>query len=132
MGHAVHPTVLINADAFLGSRTNLSVGAKTFINYGCFFDLAAPTVIGERCDIGYQVMFITSTHANGDHDRRAGDVVAKEIRVGSGVWIGARATILPGVSIGNGCVIGAGALVLTDCEEDTTYVGVPARPLSTK
>ncbi|MER7796454.1 acyltransferase [Microbacterium sp. NPDC096154] len=127
LGHDVHPTALINPDCFLGARRGLRVGPNTFINYGCFFDLSAPTHVGARCDIGYEVMFITSTHRLGDGLRRAGAGESVGITIGDGVWIGARVTVLPGVKVGRGCVIAAGAVVTTDCEPDGLYAGVPAR-----
>jgi maltose O-acetyltransferase len=49
--------------------------------------------------------------------------------VGDGSWIGANVTILPGVTIGKDCVIGAGAVVTSDCAPNTVYAGVPARPI---
>jgi maltose O-acetyltransferase len=51
------------------------------------------------------------------------------VRIGDRCWIGARATILPGVSIGDGTVVAAGAVVTKDCEPDALYAGVPARRL---
>lgn len=135
LGHDVHTSALINPNVFLGARTGLRIGAKTFVNYGCFFDLAAPTHIGDRCDIGYEVMFVTASHEVGPGERRAGKHNPQPIRVGDGVWIGARATILPGVTIGDGCVIAAGAVVTKDCAPHGLYGGVPAarlRPLPTE
>lgn len=125
-GHSVDPSATINPDCFLGSSTGLSVGARTFINYGCFFDLNAGTVIGEECSIGYQVFFVTAGHEIGPPNHRAGEETARPIVVGDGAWIGARVTILPGVRIGEGCVIAAGSVVTRDCEAHHVYAGVPA------
>ncbi|WP_354500203.1 acyltransferase [Mycetocola sp. 2940] len=97
-----------------------------FINYGCFFDLAAPTVIGARASLGFEVMLLTSTHKMGPPSKRAGDSDAKSITIGEGAWIGARATIMPGVNVGSGCVIAAGSVVVSDCEPDSLYAGIPA------
>ncbi|WP_308493924.1 acyltransferase [Microbacterium terrisoli] len=71
-------------------------------------------------------MFVTATHVVGDATRRAAAATSAPIVVGDGVWIGARAIILPGVSIGDGCVIAAGAVVARDCEPHGLYGGVPA------
>ena len=105
------------------------IGRGTFVNRGCVFDAMAPIRIGERCALGMEVMFITSTHPVAGHERRAGDVEGKPVIIGDGCWIGARATILPGVSVGAGSVIAAGAVVVSDCDPDTVYAGVPARPV---
>ena len=87
---------------------------------------AVPIEVGERCSFGMRVTLVTSTHALGTASQRAGDLTAKPIRIGSGTWIGATATILPGVTIGDGCVIAAGAVVTRDCEAGWLYGGVPA------
>ncbi|MGY1671003.1 acyltransferase [Geodermatophilus sp. SYSU D00710] len=116
----------ISPDVWIGS-SRLSVGEGTFINTGCFFNTSAPITIGARCNIAMQVLFTTSSHEPGDRSRRAGLNTAQPIVVGDGTWIGARATILPGVTIGEGCVIAAGAVVTEDCEPHALYGGVPAR-----
>lgn len=128
-GHSIHESAVLCADTFLGSRNGLTVGEGSFINYGCFFDLGAETVIGDRTSIGYQAMFITCTHEQGDSNRRTGKPYTEPIVVGDGVWIGARATILPGVTIGTGCMVASGAVVTSDCEPNTLYAGVPAKKI---
>ena len=104
-----------------------SAAREKLHNHGVFFDLAAPTTIGQRCDIGFAVMFITSSHVLADRGRRAGAPAPAPISVGDGVWIGARVTLLPGTQIGEGCVIAAGAVVRGVCEPGGLYAGVPAR-----
>jgi len=106
---------------------DLAIGSGSTVNYGVFFDTSARVTIGRSCDIGMQVMFCTGTHEFGASGRRAGHSVVGPIVVEDGVWIGARATILPGVTIGKGCVIAAGAVVSSDCESDGLYGGVPAK-----
>ncbi|MFQ6998067.1 MULTISPECIES: DapH/DapD/GlmU-related protein [Lachnospiraceae] len=59
--------------------------------------------------------------------RRAGKDVYKTIHIKEKCWIGAEVLILPGVTIGKGCVVAAGAIVTTDVEENTMVAGVPAR-----
>ena len=104
----------------------VAIGRQTFVNYGCLFDSLAPITIGEWCRIGQGVALITSTHLVGPRECRAGEVYAAPIQIGNGVWVGARAVILPGVTVGNGCVIAAGAVVREDCDPDGLYAGVPA------
>lgn len=53
--------------------------------------------------------------------------VAGQVSIGDSCWLGARATILPGVTIGEGTIIGAGAVVTEDCKPGAVYAGVPAR-----
>lgn len=105
----------------------MTIGEGTFVNYGCMFNTTAPIVVGENCNIGMRVLFVTSSHEIGTEERRAGRATAASIQVGNGTWIGASAIILPGVNIGQGCIIAAGAVVVKDCEANALYAGVPAQ-----
>ena len=64
---------------------------------------------------------------SGGGTRRAGQSITKPIVIGEGSWIGADTYILPGVTIGKGCIIGAGSLVVKDCLDNCIYIGRPAR-----
>lgn len=110
----------VNAGCFMGGR-DITLGERSFLNYGCFIDASAPVRIGAHTLVGMQVMLVTSEH----HGSRA--TVARPIVIGEKCWIGARAMVLPGVTICDGCTIGAGAVVVNDCDVPGTYVGVPAR-----
>ncbi|MFJ6268600.1 acyltransferase [Pseudarthrobacter oxydans] len=116
----------ISPDVWFGS-SRVTIGEGTFINYGCMFNTSAPVTIGRNCDIGMRVTFVTSSHELGGTLRRAGAAAFAPISVGEGSWIGANATILPGVTIGAGVVVAAGAVVVGDCAAHGLYVGVPAR-----
>lgn len=119
-------TYKIYPRCFFGG-TRIRIGRGTIVSYNCFFDASAPITIGNGCAIADNVQFCTSTHAIGTCDRRAGDRIVRPICVEDGCWIGTRAIILPGITIGAGCVIAAGALVLHDCEPNGLYAGVPAK-----
>ena len=99
----------------------------TFINYNCWFDLGDDIIIGSKCNIAMNVHFINGTHEIGSMERRAGGGITGKIIIGDGTWIGADTIILPGVTIGKGCIIGAGSLVLSDCEGNCIYFGRPAK-----
>jgi maltose O-acetyltransferase len=106
------------------------IGERVFLNHRATFDGSERTTIGRGCSIGTGVSFITSTHEIAVTGiRRAGKRISAPIVVGDGTWIGANVTILPGVRIGRACVIGAGAVVISDCAPNTIYAGVPARPM---
>lgn len=109
-------------------RGRLSIGDATWLSPGAVFythtDVAI--LIGDRCDIGPDVHFISGSHVIGSADRRAGAGTALPIRVGDGSWIGAGTRILGGVDIGAGCVIAAGAVVTKNIPANCLAAGVPA------
>jgi maltose O-acetyltransferase len=107
--------------------SNITVGARTFVNYGLTaLDVAAVT-IGEDCQIGPHVQLLTPTHPLEPEPRRDKLEAARPITVGDNVWIGGGAIVLPGVTIGDNSVIGAGAVVTKDVPADVVAVGNPAR-----
>ncbi|MFJ4221391.1 acyltransferase [Curtobacterium luteum] len=118
----------VQARCFFGGR-RIRIGDGTFVNYGCFFDAAAPITIGRDVRIGMRCVFVTGSHAIGDHGRRAGVAEARAITIGDGTWIGANVTVLPGVAIGAGAIVAAGSVVTTTVPADTLVAGVPARPV---
>lgn len=124
----IHPTVVFGGlPTLVGSATQLSIGRRCHFNVGCFFDLSNTIRFGANVSCGQQVMFLTETHKVGEPRYRAGELTSMPIIVGDGCWIGARATILPGVTIGEGAIIAAGAVVNRDVEPHTMVGGVPAK-----
>ena len=108
--------------------TRCSIGDGSWINCGVHFDCSeAEVVIGRNVGVAMGVMFVTSSHEIGTSERRAGIMQHRPIAVEDGVWIGARAVILPGCTVGRGCVVAAGAVVARPCEANGLYAGVPAR-----
>jgi maltose O-acetyltransferase len=105
----------------------LSVGEDTLVGASCHFENREQIRVGARCSLAPEVAIATSSHAIGAHHRRAGDYDGAPVSIGDGCWIGTRATILPGVTVGAGCVIAAGAVVTDDCAPDGLYAGIPAR-----
>lgn len=129
LGYQVHRTACIAELCYIGSR-QVVFEAESFANVGCFFDGNAMIRIGAGAQIGMWSVVATATHQISDlARRRAGRDVALPIDIGEGTWLGARSTVLPGVQIRSGCVIGAGSLVIRDCEPNSLYVGSPARKL---
>jgi len=108
--------------------TKLRVGPGVFINIGFYHDGYEILDIGRNVRIGPFVRAITATHEIGPpHQRGLIEVVGAPIVVEEGCWIGASVTIMPGVTIARGCVVGAQSLVLGDTQPNGLYVGVPAR-----
>ncbi|MDD5580245.1 MAG: hypothetical protein PHY16_13310 [Methylobacter sp.] len=88
--------------------------------------LDALILIGERCDIGPAVEFVTGSHIIGASARRAGHGTAKSIVINDGCWIGTGSRILGGVNIGSGVVVAAGSVVIRDVPANVLVAGVPA------
>lgn len=103
----------------------LIIGDRTFVNYGVDIAATALVSIGADCFIGTHVSIID----NDFHDLmdRLRVPPAKPVIVGENVWIGNRAIILPGVTIGAGAAIGAGSVVTRDVPPRTVVAGNPAR-----
>ncbi|MFE6478496.1 sugar O-acetyltransferase [Streptomyces rochei] len=109
--------------------SNITIGARTFVNYNLTaLDVAAVT-IGEDCQIGPNVQLLTPTHPVEPGPRRDKLEAARPITVGDNVWLGGGAIVLPGVTIGDNSVIGAGAVVTKDVPANVVAVGNPARPV---
>lgn len=90
-------------------------------------DDSALVTIGDNVSIGPGVQLITVNHPTDVELRLTGVMYARPISIGNACWIGSRATILPGASIGQGCTIGACAVVSGHIPEYSVAVGVPAR-----
>jgi maltose O-acetyltransferase len=105
----------------------VKIGKGSFVNRCCYFNNYDFVEIGERCFIAPEVMFCTTNHEIGTEDQRAGRLTSAPIKVEDGTWIGTKAIILPGVTIGRGCIIAAGTVVTKDCEANGMYAGIPAR-----
>jgi maltose O-acetyltransferase len=108
-------------------RDRLSIGPGCHVTGPLHIDLTAPVTIGAHVYIGYDVMLITTDHAVGPSLQRCGHRLFRPICIEDGVWIGSRTLILPGVRVGHGSVVAAGAVVTRDVPPDTLVGGVPAR-----
>lgn len=106
---------------------NLRVGARCLINRNCYLDLHGRVTLADDVVIGHGTSVITSHHRLGPSTRRAGSVHPRQVEFGAGAWIGADCVILPGVTIGQGAVVAAAAVVTEDVAPDTLVAGVPAR-----
>lgn len=106
---------------------NITVGKNVFINSGCCFQDQGGIEIGDNVLIGQQVVIATINH-DLNPQKRASMRMAP-VKIGNNVWIGAHATILSGVTVGDGAVIAAGAVVTKDVPENTVVGGVPAKIL---
>ncbi|MCD1294101.1 acetyltransferase [Methanocella sp. CWC-04] len=117
--------VRIRAPMHVERPDRLTIGESSFINREVYIDnTAAPVHIGKNVIIGFRTSITTSSH-----DPRSRDMEGRAITIGDDVWIGACATILPGIKIGDGAVVAGGAVITKDVEPYTMVGGVPARPI---
>lgn len=128
-GANISSTGVIAEHVYLGS-SNLTMGKDTFINIGSFVDGSAPVILEDYVRCGPYVKILTGTHNYRDSviRRRITDgTLAKPVLIKKGSWIGMGSIILPDVTIGEGCIIAAGAVVIRDTEPNGLYVGNPAK-----
>ena len=109
---------------------NISIGrnvARSFaVSGGCYIQAFNGIEIGDDTIFSFGVGIVSANHDPGNlSESRPGDPV----RIGRGCWLGKNATILPGVTLGDGCVVGAGAVVTRSFGSGTVLAGVPARPV---
>lgn len=102
----------------------LTVGDHCWIGQDAWIDSLADVVLGSHVCISQQAYVCTGSH---DHRRDTFDLIARPIIIRSGSWIGSRALLLPGVTVGPNAVVGAGSVVSADVPAAAIVVGNPAR-----
>jgi serine acetyltransferase len=115
-------------------RPLLQIGDHTRIAHNCHLTIGKAICIGSHCLVAANVlMFDSSGHATDPELRRQGspppDDAVRPITVGDNVWIGTSAIIYPGVTIGEGSIVSAGAVVMADVPPYTVVAGNPARKI---
>jgi maltose O-acetyltransferase len=112
---------------FCDYGSNTSVGDRFYANTGCVFLDSAPVTIGDRVLFGPAVQLLAATHPLEAELRAQGLEYAEPISIGDDVWLGGGAIVLPGVTIGDRAVVGAGSVVTRDVPADVVVAGNPAR-----
>jgi acetyltransferase-like isoleucine patch superfamily enzyme len=103
----------------------ITIGKNVFINHACtFLDMGGIT-LEDNVLIGPKVNLITENHPLNPNDRKS--LICKPIVIKRNAWIGAAATILPGVTIGENSVVAAGAVVTADVPANRVFGGIPAK-----
>lgn len=110
-----------------GNNIKIKVGKSCWIGKNISFDGDGEVIIGDNVDIAPHVVIATGGHEIGDFKRRAGNGIINRIKIGDGVWIGTRTTIINNVVINDSSVIAAGSVVNKSIAKDSLYVGVPAK-----
>ncbi|HYQ17103.1 MAG TPA: acyltransferase [Polyangiaceae bacterium] len=103
--------------------SRLEIGELCGLNFGCYFELDAAITLQPHVAVGHEVLFLTRTYDASDPARRGRPSGAKPITIEAGCWLGSRCTILPGVTVGAGSVIGASAVVRENVPPNTLVAG---------
>ena len=126
LGH-LGEDAFIKPPLFVDYGENISIGARTFVNYNLTALDVATITIGEDCQLGPNVQLLTPTHPVDPQPRRDKLEAAQPIVIEDNVWLGGGVIVCPGVTIGENSVIGAGAVVTKDIPANVVAVGNPAR-----
>jgi maltose O-acetyltransferase len=110
---------------------NVSVGDGVFVNFNTVILDCAPVTIGDGAQIASGVQLLAADHPRDAQSRRDLLELARPVSIGSNVWLGAGAIVLPGVSVGDDSVIGAGSVVTRDVPSGVVAVGNPCRVVRT-
>ncbi len=125
IGHSIGEGSKIVGPIFCTGK--MIIGENTWVGRNLTVNGNGTVFIGSNCDIAPDVAFQTGGHEIGGKSRRAGEGFNKDIRVGNGCWIGARSTIIGGVTVGDAAVVAACACVCKNVDDNTLVGGVPAR-----
>lgn len=117
----------IEAPFFCDYGYNISLGSHFYSNHNLVILDCAPVTIGHHVFIGPNVVITTVGHSMQPERRNQGYETALPITIGNSVWIGASVTILPGITIGDDVVIGAGSVVTKDIPSGSVAYGNPCR-----
>ena len=108
---------------------NIDLGEDAFLNFGCVILDVVSVTIGEGVQIGPGVQIYAADHPRDPVVRRSGLEFGRPVVIGPHAWIGGGAIILPGVTIGEAAVVGAGSVVTRDVGRGMRIAGNPARPI---
>lgn len=114
-----------------GARGRIRIGERCYVGPYTFMGSCHELVMGDFCMIGAHSYLITANHGTARRDipyARQG-YTGGPIRLGNNVWLGCHVVVLPGVTIGDNAIVGAGAVVTQDIPAGECWGGVPARPL---
>lgn len=129
---AIGEGTMIRPPFFIDYGSNIKIGRGCFMNFNCCVLDVCEVTIGDGTLIGPNVQIYAADHPRDPAVRKTGLENGKPVRIGKNVWIGGGAMIMPGVTVGDDAVIGAGSVVTRDVPAGATVAGNPARVLKKK
>jgi acetyltransferase-like isoleucine patch superfamily enzyme len=128
-GETLDPSSAIQIPVYINIGKFTRIGKNVYINHLCSMLDMGTITIGDNVLIAPKVNILTEEHPVNPAERKA--LSAKPVVIKNGAWIGAGATILPGVTIGENSVVAAGAVVNKDVPDNTVVGGIPAKIIKT-
>jgi acetyltransferase-like isoleucine patch superfamily enzyme len=129
IGKTVDETFFLIPPFYTDFGENISIGKNVFVNHACTFMDRGGIILEDEVLIGPKVNLITTNHPINPEERRA--TISNPIHIKKRAWIGAAATIMPGITIGENSIVAAGAVVTKDVPPNTLVGGVPAKTIKT-
>ena len=125
---------LVQPNVFFVDCRNIKCGKNFAVNSNTYINAVAGVEIGDNVLMGPNIVISSGEHqfANSRVPVTLQPIVKKKIVIEDGVWIGANAVIMPGVTLAEGTVVGAGAVVTKSTEPFSVVIGVPARKIKTR
>jgi len=120
---------VVTAPFYCDYGINISIGNNFYANHNCVILDGAKVKFGDNVFIAPNCVFSTAGHPIDAEQRNAGLEIALPITIGNNVWIGTNVSVLPGVTIGDNCVIGAGSVVNRDIPGNVIAVGNPCKAI---
>jgi len=128
-GTVIDDSVAIFTPLYINYGKNTRIGKNVFINFDCIFLDLGGIIIEDGVLVAPRVSLLSEGHPLPPQERQS--LVPGKIHIKKNAWLGAGATILPGVTVGENAVVAAGAVVATDVPSNTVVGGVPAKVLKT-
>ncbi len=119
----------IESNFFCDYGYNIVIGDNFYVNHNCVILDCAEVIFGNNVFVGPNCGFYTAAHPLNAEERNQNLEYAKPIKIGNNVWIGGNVCVLPGVTIGDNAVIGAGSVVTEDIPAGCVAVGNPCKPI---
>ena len=124
-GSDIDKTVAVFTPLYINYGKNIKIGKNVFINFDCTFLDLGGIIIEDNVMIAPKVSLLSEGHPVSPKERHT--LVPGKIHIKKNAWIGANATILPGVTVGENAIVAAGAVVSKDVPDNTIVGGIPAK-----